>query len=934
MQSTRFDKQLLRIFSFIVSLALLASLIAIASNTYLSTKQRALTQDNQPAGALARKVVGSASFIAALVPSFPDVQTKSDLDVLARALGQELEVVEGDLIELEGFLPGPADAQDEAILNTLRSTISQLVVGTGRKLSDQKDLENLQNRATEHLSEISEILAGQADIARVRVTATIAELYDTTTNNRDNLDRLADVDFFAYDRHIELDGAIEKSGFLLLRIPFQESHESLGILKSEIGAQLSQSRTRVRFLSSKAAQRRIDELLDLLQSNLEPGGSIARKAKLMDASQKLDLLAEEARAQTIALSQIADRHLTAVQSLVLKSQKEAQDLGRNISLALISVLALLGGAAVYSWRLARIRVVQRLRVVSDHIDALAHEDYAREIPVTGGDEIGSMEKSLHVLRRRAARARQLRDELENTVKERTGQIVTEMKAHDAARAEAEAANRAKSEFLAMMSHEIRTPLNGVIGMLRLLESDVGNEAQGERLTIARTSAEHLLSLTNDILDYASTENRRLTLQNVDFNLRELVGQLSSYLGVGTEEKGLEATVSLDPSAPPVLLGDLPKIRQIVVNLLSNAIKYTDHGGVDLNVDHAIDAENDIHVVSFAVSDTGSGIAAKDMDYIFDAYGRGSMRDVGAIQGMGLGLSISRRLTEILGGALTVESAPGQGARFTLTVPLRKGDPEKVETFRERAHQAELGKRVLLVEDNPVNRIVARGYLERLGCSVDEAETGEIALSKGQTGKFDIVLLDLDLPDMNGQAVADRLRRNLADCPTIVALTAHHLKDTPRERARLGVDGILTKPVSPRALSGYLGAATPEPPATNPATLAGLKSDLADFGQEMTESILQEYVEQAEQAMADLGDALERTDAEQVRKAAHKLRGAASNFHLTELCEELAWIEDLAREGEDLSGTEQRLQTAYQASSQRLGDAAAALGLQLSGGAKR
>lgn len=917
-----------------MSLALLASLIAIASNTYLSTKQRALTQDNQPAGALARKVVGSASFIAALVPSFPDVRTRSDLDALTMALGQELEAVEGDLAELGGFLPGPVDEQDVEILQSLRRTIDQLVEETGRKLRDQTDLQAAQQQAAGHLSELSEILAGQADIARVRVTATIADLYESTTNTREHLDRLADVDFFVYDRHIELDGAIERSGFLLLRIPFQETRESLAVLNTEIDAQLAFSKTRVRFLSSRAAQQRVDELLGLLRRNLEPGGGVELKAQLIEVTQQLAFLAEEARIQTVALSRIADRHLTAVQSLVLTSQKEAQELGRTISLALIFVLILLGGAALYSWRLARIRVVQRLRIISDHIDALAHEDYARDIPVTGDDEIGSMEKSLHVLRRRAARARQLRDELESTVKERTGQIVTEMKAHDAARAEAEAANRAKSEFLAMMSHEIRTPLNGVIGMLRLLEGDPNGVGMEERLTTARVSAEHLLNLTNDILDYASTDNRRLKAQNVHFNLRDLVGQLGSYLGVATEAKGLEMSVTLSPDAPPALLGDVPKIRQIVVNLLSNAVKYTEKGRVDLVVDYAADPETGQPVLGFSVSDTGMGIAPEDMDYIFDAYGRGHRSDIGNIQGMGLGLSISRRLTEVMGGLLSVESAPGEGSRFTLTVPLEEGDLARIDVSRETALRGDLGKRVLLVEDNAVNRMVAHGYLDRLGCTVEDAETGAVALSKAPEGSFDIILLDLDLPDMTGQEVAAELRRELSECPPIVALTAHNLTDTTQERERLGVDGILTKPVSPRALSAYLGSEGSAPLETDSNVLASLSSDLQELGREVTEDILREYVDQAAAAMPVLFQAVKEGDAELVRKTAHRLKGAASNFHLTGFCAELARVEEQAREGGDLEDASRQLQPAYEASSQLLADTAAALGLQLSGGANR
>lgn len=930
MQSTRFDKQLLRIFSFIVGLVLLASLLAVVSNAYLAARQRALIQDNLPASALARNVLDAAGFIAALAPTFPDVQSQSDLQTLQKRVGTRLDSLETDLAALEGFFP---NLQQGGNTGALRVTLSRMVDEAALNLGHQEQLGKRRVAAAEYLSELSDILSGQADIARVRVTATIADLYEGPEDSRSHLDRLADVDFFAYDRQVELNRAVERTGFLLLQVPAAETLARLEALQQEAAREIGFARGRLRFLASRAAQERAGVLLDQLGRELEPGGGAAIRARLLQSETRLGQLAWQARQQSGALSRVAGQRLQAVQAEVLRGQQAAQDLSRGISLALIGVLALSGAAAVYSWRLARNRVVRRLRVVAEHIDALAHEDYGRSIPVTGADEIGQMEQSLHVLRGRAARARQLRDELETAVKERTGQIVTEMKAHDAARAEAEAANRAKSEFLAMMSHEIRTPLNGVIGMLRLMESDAGADSLGGRLTTARVSAEHLLVLANDILDYAGTENRRLTVQEEHFDLRDLAGQLGSYLTVAAEAKGLEASFSLAPDAPPALLGDQPKIRQIVVNLLSNAVKYTEAGQVSLSVDHAPDPSTGEPVLSFAVSDTGIGIAAGDMDYIFDAYGRGQIRGAGNIQGMGLGLSISRRLTEVLGGLLSVESEPGKGSRFTLTVPLKEGDLAQAAPAREKAVRAELGKRVLLVEDNAVNRMVAHGYLERLGCTAVEAETGAIALEKAQDGRFDLVLLDIDLPDMPGQEVAARLRRQDGKTPPIVALTAHHLADTAEERAKLNVDGILAKPVSPRALNAVLSGGS-VPAAEENGVEAALRSDLEDLGRDMVEDILREYRLQADLAVPALCDALRRGDAEQARKTAHRLKGAASNFSLDAFCSRLARIEELARTGGNLAAEAAGLLSDQQASDRDLAAAAAALGLQLPGGANR
>ncbi|WP_262386671.1 Aerobic respiration control sensor protein ArcB [Roseobacter fucihabitans] len=408
------------------------------------------------------------------------------------------------------------------------------------------------------------------------------------------------------------------------------------------------------------------------------------------------------------------------------------------------------------------------------------------------------------------------------------------------------------------------------------------------------SARDLLDITNDILTFASSEDSANRGNPVHFRLRDLVGQMGHQLQSLGVQKGLEVVVDLSEPAPMTLLGDVVKIRQIVGNLISNAVKYTKRGTITLSVDHAIDAQSGRPVLSFTVADTGVGMTREAIAHAFDAYMRAESAKRAGIEGLGLGLAISRTLTEALGGALSVESQAGVGSRFTLTVPLALGDPELAAQDEERAPQADLGREVLVIDDHAVNLMVARGYLERLGCRVSEADTGTAGLKAAAQRRFDLVLIDLDLPDMRGEAVAAQMAKS-EDAPILVALTAHLIDDTVENRKQLGVARILSKPISPRALTEVLSAGTAAPtPSDCTTVLDSLREDIADLGPQTTTLIVREFLDDLPRAVETILPAPAQTR----RKAAHKLKGAASNFRLEQLCAALARIEETGNGAHD------------------------------------
>ncbi|RAK67277.1 ATP-binding protein [Phenylobacterium kunshanense] len=378
----------------------------------------------------------------------------------------------------------------------------------------------------------------------------------------------------------------------------------------------------------------------------------------------------------------------------------------------------------------------------------------------------------------------------------------------------EAASDAKSAFLARMSHEIRTPLNGVLGMAQALaaETDLKPEHR-RRLSVIQESGESLLVILNDILDLSKVEAGRLELEKIPFDLGEVVRAAQEAFGPQAATKGVSFRVDLDPRAAGVYLGDPTRFRQILYNLLSNAVKFTDRGEVAL----AVSWRNE--VLEVEVSDSGVGIAPEDLARLFSRFQQVDTSTTRRYGGTGLGLSICRELAELMGGAIEAHSAPGTGARFTLLLPLRRvGDAEtqlrEVETPAERsaAALAEGGPplRVLAAEDNAVNQLVLRTLLEQIGIDPVIVGDGAAAVEAWRATPCDLILMDVEMPVLDGVAAARAIRDAEAaegrPRTPILALTANAMQHQVTAYLAAGLDGHVAKPIDAAQLYEAIASA--------------------------------------------------------------------------------------------------------------------------------
>ncbi|MEM7563840.1 MAG: TMAO reductase system sensor histidine kinase/response regulator TorS [Pseudomonadota bacterium] len=797
---------------------------------------------------------------------------------------------------------------------------------------------------TEELNDLADSLVANAAATTTAITSNLYDMVEADANKQQLFsvfDRLVEVDLDAMERMYELRLRSANLNGLFNRVAKESNIEQLGLLRQRTAETLSILKRRVSEINDPQRQQKAAELLAAMEFDNGPlyvYGIFETRISLLQTDQDLTALSVEMADASQQLNGIVNELNKTGGTLINRvstTAKESLDSSRWL-FGSTSVVLLLVAALILWWFIKR-NVVRRLLSLQSATHSITQGDYDVDIIVEGHDELTDMGRALRGFRNNAIHNRKLDEELrqhkahlEDLVEERSEQLretnqmlSEEVENHALARAKAEQANQAKTAFLATMSHELRTPLSGALGTLKLLSETELQSLQLDYVNIINAANTSLLDIVNDILGYSQLEAGKLNLESRRFDLRELLNNVIGLMRVSVEEKNNHLQLLWDDRSEGWFEGDSGKLHQILINLIGNANKFTDDGEICLRVDSRPSQRADGLNLQFSVIDTGIGIAADKQQEVFQAFTQVDTSSARRFGGIGLGLAICERLVNAMGGRISLQSEPGKGTTISFEVDLQTSQSIISEFTVSPAINVESEQaNVLMVEDDATNSMVTSKYLQHLGHHVFAAQSGEEALTLVDQGEMSMVLLDISLPGIDGLTILKYIRTHadpaIAAVP-VIAMSAHVFKEEVDQYLAAGMNGFLGKPFSlddlghaiTHALNGDGSVFTKTGTSTQSEMLQVIDPSIVDddinrLGLENVEKLVALFFSSVDQLKQQMDRVIDQQDFRQLEKLAHKMKGAAGNFGLDQLCSSLAEIESNARQDTQLDSQGRQL----------------------------